>query len=110
MKSPALVVIWLIVYLLYVAGCLAFGVFYGKQEDTGTAYLKGFGIALVLLVLGFLHGVLGVGAMVAATFYVADRKNRSRFWAGLAIVLGPIALLVITLLPKQPDTSTLSIT
>jgi hypothetical protein len=93
------------IYSLYAAGCVAFGIYYAKENGgTPKAATKGILAALLLLVLGALHGLLGVGAMVAATFYVADRKNRSRSWAALAMFFGPIALLIVTLLPKQAET------
>ena len=94
---------------LYAAGCIAFGIFYGKQEGSTVGYLKGFGVSLLLLILGT-WSVLGVGGMVASTFYVADRKNRSRMWAFLAVLIGPIALLILVLLPRFPETPSLSLT
>lgn len=98
-------------YSLYAAGCVGFGIFYAKENDgTPAAYVKGLGIALLLLILGAWKGVIGVGAMVAATFYVADRKNRSRAWAILAMFLGPIALLVLTVMSKKAEAGSLSLT
>jgi hypothetical protein len=47
--------------------------------------------------------------MVAATFYVADKKNRTRFWAIPALLLGPVIMLIVVLLPKLPDTSSLGL-
>jgi hypothetical protein len=85
--------VWALVftYSLYAAGCAAFGIFYAREDGaTPAAFLKGILAALLLLILGAVHSLLGIAAMVAATFYVADRKNRSRGWAAVAIFFGQL--------------------
>lgn len=96
------------ILLLYLAGLVAFVVFYGKEEGTKRAYLGAFAAILMAFVLGVFYRITIIGAMVAATFYVADRKNRSRLWAVPAMFLGPLVLLVVVLLPKV-ETSNLSL-
>ncbi len=102
----------LIIICLYMAGWVAFATFYVRDEgNTTKAIVKAsVGIALALVLSAFFSLLVGGAITIAATFYVADRKNRSRAWALLAFLLGPIALLIIVLLPKLPDTSTLSLT
>jgi uncharacterized protein YqgC (DUF456 family) len=101
----------LIVTCLYMAGWIAFASFYVRDEGgTTKALVKAcVGIALALFLSAFFSLLIGGAITIAATFYVADRKNRSRAWALLAFVLGPIALLILVLLPKQADTATLSL-
>jgi hypothetical protein len=97
------------ILLLYLAGLIAFVLFYGKEEGTTRAYLGACAAILIAFVLGVFYRVTIVGAMVAATFYVADRKNRSRLWAVPAMFFGPLVLLVVVFLPKH-EASTLSLT
>src|SRR5437879_1655619 len=104
--SPALVC----AYVLYLAGLIAFAVFYAKEEGirVSTALMS-----WVAVLLGLAAGLVWPGmvgpCMVAATFYVADKKNRTRIWAIPALFLGPIILLVVVFLPKLQDTSTLGL-
>jgi hypothetical protein len=98
----------LAILLLYLAGLIAFVLFYGKEEGTTGAYLGATAAILIAFVLGVFYRITIIGAMVAATFYVADRKNRSRLWAVPAMFFGPLALLVVVLLPKR-KTSSLSL-
>ena len=91
----------LAILLLYLAGLIAFVLFYGKEEGTTRAYVSAFAAILIAFVLGVFYRITILGATVAATFYVADRKNRSRLWAVPAMFLGPLVLLVIVLLPKR---------
>lgn len=95
----------LAVLLLYLAGLIAFVIFYGKEEGTTGAYLGAFVAILIAFVLGVFYNITIIGAMVAATFYVADRKNRSRLWAVPAMFLGPLVLLLVVLLPKRESAS-----
>ncbi len=100
-----------VIVSLYMAGWVAFAIFYVRDDRTTRALVRAcVGIALALLLTVFFSVMVGGAITIAATFYVADRKNRSRAWALLAFLLGPIALIVIVLLPKQVDTSTLSLT
>ncbi len=102
---------YLLLVSLYMAGWIAFAIFYARQEQTTKALVLGFaGVAVALLLTVFFGVFVGGAITVAATFYVADRKNRSRGWALLSFLLGPIALLIVVILPKQVDTSTLSLT
>jgi hypothetical protein len=98
----------LAILLLYLAGLIAFVIFYGKEEGTTRASLGAFAAILIAFVLGVFYRITIIGAMVAATFYVADRKNRSRLWAVPAMFFGPLVLLVVVLLPKH-ETSSLSL-
>jgi hypothetical protein len=98
----------LAILLFYLAGLIVFVLFYGKEEGTTRAYLGAFAALLIAFVLGAFYRITMIGAMVAATFYVANRKNRSRLWAVPAMFFGPLALLAIVLLPKR-ETSSLSL-
>ena len=103
-------IISLVVQALYIVGIVAFARFYSLEEGTRRARIIaviGACIAVLLTVLfgNILGGVIGV----LAGFYVADHKNRGRGWALLPLVFGPIGMLVVIFLPKQPDTSTLSL-
>jgi hypothetical protein len=98
----------LAILFLYLAGLIAFVLFYGKEEGTTRAYLGAFAAILIAFALGVFYRITILGAMVAATFYVADRKNRSRLWAVPAMFLGPLVLLAVVLLPKR-ETSRLSL-
>jgi len=101
----------LIVLLLYVAGLVVFAVFYTREERTAKAKVAAIiGLVLVLLLSIFFSLFIGGAVMVAATFYVADRKNRSRAWAIPAIFFGPLILLLIVFLPKLPEGTSLSLT
>ncbi len=101
----------LVIQGLYIAGIVAFARFYALEEGTRRAQMiatVGACVAVILtLVFGFIMGgVIGV----LAGFYAADHKNRGRGWALLTLLLGPIGMLIVIFLPKQPDTSTLSLT
>jgi hypothetical protein len=98
----------LAILLLYLAGLIAFVLFYGKEEGTRRACLGASAAISIAFVLGVFYRITIIGAMVAATFYVADRKNRSRLWAVPAMFFGPLVLLVVVLLPKR-ETSSLSL-
>jgi hypothetical protein len=65
---------------------------------------------ILAFVLSLFSVLIGGGVIVAATFYVADRKNRSRAWAIPAIALGPIVLLIVVSLPRLADEGRLSLT
>ena len=62
--------------------------------------------SLVTLYIGV---VVGGALAIAATFYVVDRKNRSRGWAFLAFLFGPAIVLITVCLPKVAP-ATLSLT
>ena len=100
----------LIILLLYVAGFIAFAVFYTREEGTAKAKITAIVGVIVAILLSMFNLFIGGAVIVAATFYVADRKNRSRAWAIPAIFLGPIILLVVVLLPKLPEGTSLSLT
>ena len=101
----------LIVLFLYLAGLVAFAVFYSREEGTARAKITAVvGLVLVLLLSVFFSLFIGGAVMVAATFYVADRKNRSRAWAIPAIFFGPLILLIVVFLPKLPEGTSLSLT
>ena len=89
---------------LYIASLVAFGVFVMREE--GTPKAKTFAILFIIvgIVLVFFSRLIGGGVMVAACFYVADRKNRSRLWALPGLLLGPLVLLLLVFLPKLEDT------
>jgi peptidoglycan biosynthesis protein MviN/MurJ (putative lipid II flippase) len=99
--------------LVFVVLCIisyaAFGVFYAREEGTTAAKVKAIIGVVVASIITFFFGIIGGGIAIAATFYVVDRKNRSRGWAPLAFLLGPIALLIAVSLPKLEDTSSLSL-
>ena|SRR5215472_12240328 len=100
----------LIILLAYLAGFVAFAVFYSREEGTRKARITAVvGVILAFLLSLFLSLIIGGGVLVAATFYVADRKNRSRAWAIPAILLGPIILLIVVFLPRLPEEGTLSL-
>lgn len=61
------------------------------------------------LLLALFSLLLGGAVMIAACFYVADRKNRSRMWAILGLFFGPIALLVLVSLSKLNAGDSLSL-
>jgi drug/metabolite transporter (DMT)-like permease len=90
---------------LYVASLVVFAIFVIREEGTGKSKLFAALIILVGIVVVFFNRLLGGGVMVAACFYVADRKNRSRMWALPALFLGPLVLLVLLFLPKLEDAS-----
>jgi hypothetical protein len=108
-KAMATSVTSVAILLVYLAGLIAFVLFYGKEEGTKRAYLGAFAAILIAFLLGVFYRITIIGAMVAATFYVADKKNRSRLWAIPAMFFGPFVLLVVVLLPKH-ETPTLSLT
>ena len=106
-SDTSLTIILGLVYLaLYTASLVAFGVFVMREE--GTVKAKTFALLFVLLriLLVFVNRVIGGVVMVAACFYAADRKNRSRMWALPALFFGPLVLLWLICIPKLQDTST----
>jgi len=104
--DSSLIVFGLIYLFLYIASLVAFGVFVMREE--GTVKSKTFAVLFILvgMFLVFVNRVIGGGVMVAACFYAADRKNRSRMWALPALFFGPLVLLWLVCLPKLQDTST----
>jgi hypothetical protein len=56
------------ILLLYLAGLIAFVLFYGKEEGTARAYVGAFAAILIAFVLGVFYRITIIGAMVAATF------------------------------------------
>lgn len=88
----------------------AFAIFYVREEESSSASIVKAAVGFVIAgLITWYIGVIGGAIAIAATFYVADRKNRSRGWAALAFLLGPITLLVVVCLPKLADTSSLSL-
>ena len=100
----------LIILLAYSTGFAAFAGFYSREEGTWKAKVTAVVGVIVALVLSLFSLPIGGGLIVAATFYVADRKNRNRAWAIPAILFGPIILLIVVSLPKLADEGTLSLT
>jgi hypothetical protein len=106
-SDTSLIIIIGLVYLaLYVGSLVAFGVFVMREE--GTSKSKTFAVLFVLIgiLLVFVNRIIGGGVMVAACFYAADRKNRSRMWALPGLFFGPLVLLLLVFLPKLEDAST----
>lgn len=100
----------LIYLLLYVAGVVAFAVFVSRQEDsTSKTRIWIWVLALVALLLALSSLLIGGAVMIAACFYVADRKKRSRMWAILGLFFGPVALLVLVSLSKLNAGDSLSL-
>ena len=99
-----------IILLAYLAGFVAFAVFYAHEEGTRKAKITAIVGVILAVLLSTFSVLIGGAVMVAATFYVADRKNRSRAWAIPAIFLGPIILLIVVSLRKLPPEGTLSLT
>jgi hypothetical protein len=99
------VLVALVYLVLCIAGYAAFCIFYAREEGTSAAIVKAVVMFVVASLLAIYLRLLGAAVVIAATFYVADRKNRSRGWAALAFLLGPIALLIAVALPKLPDSS-----
>src|SRR5215472_14282704 len=104
-----------IVSLAYIAGFVAFAVFYSQEKGTREAKISAIVGVILAILLSLppmvIFGVAVMGAAtIAATFYVAARKNRSRAWAIASILLGPIILLIVVSLPKLPDEGTLALT
>jgi hypothetical protein len=99
------IIVGLVYLALYIASLVAFGIFVMREE--GTVKAKTFAVVFILvgILLVFVNRVIGGGVMVAACFYAADRKNRSRMWALPALFFGPLVLLWLVCLPKLQDTS-----
>jgi NADH:ubiquinone oxidoreductase subunit 5 (subunit L)/multisubunit Na+/H+ antiporter MnhA subunit len=96
--------------LLYVAGIVAFAMFVSRQEDsTSRTRVWIWVLAGVALLLALFSLWIGGAVMIAACFYVADRKNRSRVWALLGLFFGPLALLVLVSLSKLNAGDSLSL-
>jgi hypothetical protein len=69
----------LIYLILYVAGVVAFAIFVSRQEDSTAKTRVWIWVgAVVALLLALFSLLLGGAVMIAACFYVADRKSRSR--------------------------------
>jgi len=104
-SDPSLVVFGLVFLVLYIASLIAFGVFVIREE--GTTKSKIFVVLLIAvgILVVFFNRIIGGGVMVAACFYVADRKNRSRMWALPGLLFGPLVLLLLVSLPKLEDAS-----
>ena len=109
-SDPSVVAITAVLGLLflglYIASLVAFGAFVMREE--GTPKAKTFAVLFIIagIILVFFSRLIGGGVMVAACFYVADRKNRSRLWALPGLFFGPLVLLLLVFLPKLEDTST----
>jgi len=99
-----------IILFAYLAGFIAFAVFYSREEGTRKAQITAVVGVILAFLLSLFSLIIGGGVLVAATFYVADRKNRSRAWAIPALLLGPIILLIVVSLPRLPEEGTLSLT
>jgi RsiW-degrading membrane proteinase PrsW (M82 family) len=98
-----------LIFGLYVAGLIVFGIFVSREQESSNAKV-GVWIGIVsAVILAFLWTAVGLGMMVAACFYVADKKNRSRMWAILGLLIGPIALLLLVALPKLDAGDSLSL-
>lgn len=96
--------------LLYVAGLVAFAMFVSRQEDSTSKTRVWVWVgAAVAMLLALFSLLIGGAVMIAACFYVADRKNRSRMWAILGLFLGPVALLVLVSLSKLNSGESLSL-
>lgn len=103
--------VFTVVYLLlYVAGIVAFALFVSRQEDsTSRTRIWVWVLAGVALLLALFSLWIGGAIMIAACFYVADRKNRSRMWAILGLFFGPVPLLVLVGLSKLNAGDSLSL-
>jgi MFS family permease len=103
------------VAFVYGALCIlsyaAFALFYVSEDARSPRSIVKASIAFVIasLVTFYIGVAVGGALAVAATFYVVDRKNRSRGWALVALLFGPITLLITVCLPKVAGT-TLSLT
>lgn len=104
--DPTLLILSAVFLCLYVASLIAFGVYVVREEGTAKSKFVFVTAILVGVALVFFSRILGGGVMVAACFYVADRKNRSRLWALPSLFFGPLVLLLLVFLPKLDDTST----
>lgn len=104
-SDPSVAIFGLVFLVLYVASLIAFGIFVIREE--GTTKSKIFVVLLIAIgiLIVFSNRIIGGGVMVAACFYVADRKNRSRMWALPGLFLGPLILLLLVCLPKLEDVS-----
>lgn len=94
---------------LYVAGLIVFGIFVTREEQSTNAKVGIWVGIFFAVILALFSNVLGFGMMVAACFYTADKKNRTRMWALLGLLLGPIALLFLVALPKLNAGDSLSL-
>lgn len=94
---------------LYVAGLIVFGIFVTREEQSTKAKVGVWVGIFFAVILALFSNVLGFGMMVAACFYTADKKNRTRMWALLGLLLGPIALLFLVALPKLNAGDSLSL-
>jgi len=110
MDGSATFRIFILVYTIvqvvaFIAAAIAFAIFFSKEEGKSTGYAAGVTIAAILVTaaLSFISGLLFSGLMAFACFYVADRKNRSRFaWAIPGVLFGAPVLLLLLLLPLGP--------
>jgi hypothetical protein len=97
--------------LLYGTLCIlsyaAFAGFYMSENRCSPRSIVTAAIGFVIASLLTLSVGAAVGGAlaVAATFYVVDRKNRSRAWALAALLFGPITLFITVCLPKVSATT-----
>jgi hypothetical protein len=97
--------------ICFVAALFVFGMFFSKQEgiSKGRALAIASGAVVVTVIVAAFIPLIFSGLMAFAAFYVADRKNRSRFlWAIPALLLGAPILLVLLLLPSGPEPTELT--
>ena len=100
-----------LVVLAYSALCVlsyaAFAAFYMSENRFSSGSIVKAVIAFIIASLLTLSAgaVMGGALAVAATFYVVDRKNRSRVWALVALLFGPIIVLITVALAKVPGTT-----
>lgn len=94
---------------LYVAGLIVFGIFVTREQQSTNAKVGVWIGIFFAVILALFSNLLGLGMMVAACFYTADKKNRTRMWALLGLLLGPIALLFLVALPKLNAGDSLSL-
>jgi len=104
--DPTAIVVGLVFLGLYIVSLVVFGIFVIREEGTAKSKFVVVVAIVIGVVLVFFNRILGGGVMVAACFYAADRKNRSRMWALPGLFLGPIILFILVFLPKLEDTST----
>lgn len=99
-----------LLFLLYMGALIAFCIYATKEENSpGATVVIWIGFLVALLVVLFLSTWIGAGVMAAASFYIADHKNRSRMWAVAGISLGPFAIGTLLLLPKLEAGDSLSL-
>ena len=70
---------WLAILLLYLAGLIAFVLFYGKEEGTTRAYLGAFVAILNAFVLGVFYRITTIGAMSLQPFTWPTERTGADF-------------------------------